>query len=337
MITDARVFDTRDFVPGREMVVARHDQISALSKDVESFLDGFGKTHTLITGPTGSGKTCVARVVLEELRRERLGARTSHVDCWQHHSDFAFIASLLEGIGRPVGLDERNVRHDELLRRLRDDDERPYVVVLDEVDQLDNLNVLHDIYRIDHVYPIMICNRETDLFSRFEARSRSRWGVGQRLRLSSYSLEEIRNILQRRASYGLQPETVSDGVLERVADESAGDARLAIESLKHAALVAADQEDDVITADLVPDAIENAREDVRQKTLSSLNRDQRILYQILEEYGRGMSMGELDSEYHSRVSNPKSTRTLRRYLQKMQHYNLIEVSGEKRGRKYSLR
>ncbi|MEA5387255.1 AAA family ATPase [Haloarculaceae archaeon H-GB11] len=107
------------------MVVARHDEISTVSNDVESFLNGFGKTHTLITGPTGSGKTCVARVVLEEIRRERLDARTAHVDCWQHHSDFAFLASLLEGIGKPVGLDERNVRHDELLRRLRDANDSP--------------------------------------------------------------------------------------------------------------------------------------------------------------------------------------------------------------------
>ncbi|MEA5387256.1 orc1/cdc6 family replication initiation protein [Haloarculaceae archaeon H-GB11] len=211
------------------------------------------------------------------------------------------------------------------------------MVVLDEVDQLDNLDLLHDLYRMSHVYPIMICNEEMDLFSRFDSRSVSRWGVGQRIRCSSYSLEETRNILMVRAMHGLEPAAMADGVLERIADGVAGDARLAIESLKNAAMAAFEQDYDVITADLVPEAVDDARDDVREATLSSLNRHQRILYEILAEFDEELSMSELDGEYHMRVSNPKSTRTLRRYLQKMEHYNLVAISGAKRGQKYSLR
>lgn len=337
MITDARVFDTREFVPSQEMIVSRHDEISALSNDIEAFLDGTGNTHSLITGPTGAGKTCIARFVLEELRKQRLDTRTEHIDCWQHHSDFAFLGRLLAGVGRPVGLDERNVPHDQLLQYLREADDQPYVVVLDELDQLDNLDILHDLYNMSHVYPVMICNREEDLFTRLESRARSRWGVGRKLRCSSYSHDELVNILELRARYGLEPESVTESVLEEIADGVAGDARLAIKGLKHASRIAVEIGKDRINAELVADALTEAEDDVRQATLSSLNRDQRILYEILEEYDVPLGMGEVEGEYHSRVPEPKSTRTLRRYLKKMEHYNLIEISGENRGRTYQLR
>jgi len=46
--------------------------------------------------------------------------------------------------------------------------------------------------------------------------------------------------------------------------------------------------------------------------------------------------GDLYEEYERRVDEPKTNRTLRNYLTKMVHYDLVEAVGKRRGRTYRL-
>ncbi|MFB6292323.1 MAG: AAA family ATPase, partial [Candidatus Nanohaloarchaea archaeon] len=73
----------------------------------------------------------------------------------------------------------------------------------------------------------------------------------------------------------------------------------------------------------------------KSKSEDKLNRHQQVLYEIIKDAGE-IKPGELYERYEERVEEPKVKRTLRKYLQKMDHYRLIESEGEGRWRSYTV-
>jgi hypothetical protein len=47
-------------------------------------------------------------------------------------------------------------------------------------------------------------------------------------------------------------------------------------------------------------------------------------------------MGQLFDTYRTEMDDPRSRRTLRRYIRKMEAYGIVEAEGEKSARTYSL-
>ncbi|MEF8915347.1 hypothetical protein [Natronomonas sp.] len=82
------------------------------------------------------------------------------------------------------------------------------------------------------------------------------------------------------------------------------------------------------------DAIPAAEREERQRSLSRLTYEQRLLFETLPEEGSWLQSEELHATYDEVSEQGKSRRTRRNWLQKMQHYNLIEKGGEGRGTKY---
>jgi len=135
---------------------------------------------------------------------------------------------------------------------------------------------------------------------------------------------------------GLDEDVITDDQLYRIADAAAGDARLAIGILRTAAGKADRENHERITDDILLDAAEDARAQIKQKSLDSLTPHQRVVYDIVREHG---SVGP--SEIHERysqevVDDPRTKRTIRTYLSKMEQYNLLEAEGTSRDREYSL-
>ena len=64
MIQDARVLQD-DHLP-RE-IVHRHEEMNQIAGALEPVVDGDTPQDTLLTGPSGAGKTCIARATLNEL------------------------------------------------------------------------------------------------------------------------------------------------------------------------------------------------------------------------------------------------------------------------------
>lgn len=333
MITDARVLDVEEFVPSE--ILHRHAEIETLSGALDPLLHGQRGQHSFLFGPSGAGKTCTARYTVQELERELLNLRTKYVNCWRHHSEFRFLYQLLDGIGAALDVQQRVTPHDEMLQRLESHDESPYVVVLDEVDQLDEPSLLYDLAGMEHVHMILIANREDEFWNNLDERLVSRLRGGRTIRMEGYTSTELVDILWGRIDAALRAGTVSEEVVEYIGDLAAGDARAAIGILRESAQLARERDLGEITLDLVDEAEPTARESIRQKTLSNLTRHQRVVYEIVEEEGE-VTPGDLYAEYGQRVTNPKSKRTMRRYMKKMEQYNLVAIVGEKRGRQYQL-
>ena len=331
MIVDDRVL-REDFVPSE--VVHRHDEVNLLSESLEPLLYGRRADPAFCFGPTGVGKTCIARYTLAQLREQEPAVEVAYVNCWQEYTRFRVLYSVLEAVGRTFDI-HRSTPKDELFGRLRETDDCPIVVILDEVDQLEETAALYDLHRLSHVSLVLIANREEELFASFDDRVRSRLRAGTRVRFDRYGTDELAAILAERADKALEPGCVSDEQLRTIADAASGDARVGIGILRSAARRASQHGGECVTDDVLESAIPDARTAIRRKTVEGLIEHQRVLYDIVADVGE-IEPGDLYDEYERRVDNPKTNRTLRNYLTKMVHYDLIEAVGKRRGRTYRI-
>jgi Cdc6-like AAA superfamily ATPase len=183
MITDARILQP-EFIP-RE-VQHRDAEVNYLSSVLDPITEGQRTDPALLHGPSGAGKTCIAQFLVEQLREEVVDVNYQYVNCWEDYSRFKTLYRLLDGISSTVDVHRQSTPKDVLLERLKEPDETPYVVILDEVDQLEDKSLLYDLYRIPHLTMILISNDEDGLFGSIDDRLHSRLTDCERIRFGSY-------------------------------------------------------------------------------------------------------------------------------------------------------
>lgn len=332
MIQDARVLQP-EFVP-RE-VEHRDGEVDALTNALDPITRGEPGETAFLFGPSGTGKTCIAQYTVERLREQVVDIEHQYVNCWRDHTRYRALYRVLDGIEGTLDVHRQSTPTDELSERLRSYSGVPYVVVLDEVDQLQDTGVLYDLYSIPDCTMVLVANREADVFDDLDDRVRSRLHSARRVRFDSYGLDELVAILEARVKWGLNGD-VDREHLEQIADAAAGDARIAIGILRNAARDAERAGRETLTAALVEGAVPEARQQVRRTNLETLTDHQRTLYDIIAEHDE-IDPGELYGQYRERVADPKADRTVRNYLQKMVRYDLVVADGEKRARTYRVR
>jgi len=332
MIVDARPLQP-EFVPGD--VRHRDGETDALTSGLEPVLDGRHVEPVLLHGPSGTGKTCIARHAVDRLRKEVVDLHTQYVNCWQDYTRYKVLYRLLEGIGRAYDVHRQSTPRDELVDRLRDGLDDPYVAVLDEVDQLSEKEVLYDLHRVRGLSVVLIANAEEELFSVLEGRVASRIKTATRIHFDRYGTDQLVGILEDRVRWGLHEDAVTDDQLRWIADAAGGDARVAIATLRAAAQEADRRGLDRLTTDAIEAAAPKAKAEIRRKNLEKLTDDQRALYDIIEEREE-VAPDDLYEAYSERVAEAKSRRMVRNYLRKMRRYNLVKAEGEGRARTYSL-
>lgn len=177
-----------------------------------------GRDHPAVRAP-GVGKTRLARVVTERVRRGR----------WTSTPSPSTAGRTTPAIGRCTAPSTASPPpRDALFERLRGPNETPCVVTHDEADQLQDTSALHDPAAHDGAgRPPARPGRSPTRRPPPEPAPVERPGPGRRPR-------------QRGAGRGrLRPgavEATGTAALERVADAAAGDARVAVGTLRRAAL-----------------------------------------------------------------------------------------------------
>ncbi|MFB6192719.1 MAG: Cdc6/Cdc18 family protein [Candidatus Nanohaloarchaea archaeon] len=330
IIEDARVLSA-DYLPNK--MVHRDSERQAIAENLKPILEGEQPIDMLLHGPPGTGKTAMANYVVEELENHASNLEYGSVQCFRNPSRFEAYYQLVRDMGEFVTRD--GTATEELLDIIEEKArKRPMVVIIDELDQLKDESFLYDISRLNTVGKIMISNTET-VFGRLDQRIQSSFSTREDIRFESYSEKELTDILLDRRKHGLKPETVSRKQLERIAERSNGDARVAIGTLRLAARKAEREGLEEITDSIIEESFSDAVEKDKSLSLNRLNSHQRILYNVIKKEG-DVAPGDLYEEYRSKAEEPKNKRTLRRYLNKMQDFGLIEAKGEKRGRRYSI-
>lgn len=330
MIENARVL-REGFVPND--LVHRDAEVNALSRVLDPITRGEPTEPVLVTGPSGVGKTTIAKFVVSQLREAVLDVAAVHVNCWRTHSRFKTSYEILDGLGRSVDVHRQSTPHDELLDRLAAYDGPPVIVTLDEVDQLADARLVYDLYQLSGFSTILITNDETELLSGLDNRVRSRLHTAETVQFDAYHDHELVDILSARVEHGLAPDSVTREQLQRIAGAAAGDARVALSILRSGARRADYEGTDRITDAHIRRAIPEGHQTVRKRNLDALRPPQRELYELLESCGE-ISPGELYERYVEQVEDPRTKRTIRSWLKKLAHYNLVVASGSGPDRTY---
>ena len=331
MIQNPQFLDT-DFLP--PSIQHRDSETNHLSTVLQSLSWNSPSQNAALYGPPGAGKTCTARQLVDRLQQQAPSTDTKYIDCWRNHRPKQFLQHVIDGIDTPTITHPNATSHAEYFQHVREHD-RPYVVILDEVDQLDDSSLLPRLLDVPHVSVVLIANREETFLASVDESVSSTVRAAEKIHFDAYSDRELNSILEKRVDWGLTWNAITTDQLELIARKARGDARHAITTLRLAAKAAFDADMVEITDAVIATAACDARDVIRQKNISKLNRHQRILYDIISRE-RSVRAEELYREYRSEVDDPRVDRTLRDYLNKMCQYNLIRKDGSNRGRTYEV-
>lgn len=326
---DKRVF-LEDWVPSD--LECRDAELSQLALALEPVIDAEPAADVFATGPSGVGKTMSTRYILEKLNEHRLDLETAYVNCWSDSTQYRALYRIIDELrGTTVHQYATSVSR---LREPLDDLDQPLVAILDEVDQLTDTQLLYDLYEASGVNLVLVANEQPAVLADLDDRLQSRLRGATSIRFDRYALDELLPILQQRVRHGLQDGVIDKPHLERIARAADGSARDAISILRTAAQQALTRENETITTAIVDVAIEDVGSRMRPAVVDRLNPHQEVLLEVLLDHDR-LSPGELYDRYTDRIDDPRSNRTVRKYLRKLERYDLLVSSGTSQTRQYA--
>ena len=322
-------------------LVHRDAEMAQVSRALQPALRGERPEDLLISGPSGVGKTTLARLFLDNPRSPTnldsailrvLGETTGSV-----------LRDAIDAHPSDVSV-HRGVATDRLAGILREAVDEPYVLVLDEADDLPETGALDELMSIPGVAVIAIAHDADKWLARIDQRYRTQFDGEHHVRLDRYSPTELADILEPRAEQGLDPDGWSRVVLEDVADEVAGRARDAIQTLKWAARLAGERDQGAITSMEIVDGHEEAQREIRAAALESLPYHHQVLYELVRLEGP-IESHELhecyeavaSKAYDGQMGTPigKRSRTLK--LRKLAEYGLVDwTDHEDNSRTYAV-
>lgn len=88
------------------------------------------------------------KYAVDRLCQQNPGVNAVYVDCWEDHSTFQTLYRILDHLEETLDIHRKSTPRDVLLERLKDHDDQPSVVILDEVDQLDDKDLLYDLINL---------------------------------------------------------------------------------------------------------------------------------------------------------------------------------------------
>ena len=226
IVTDGEVL-SESYVPS--IVHVREDQVKQLLSCLSPSPQSKRLTHTWLYGPAGSGKTCVARYVLNELN-QRHTLRSVHVNCWNHPTLYSILDKVAQEL-RLLGTQIQStvVKLDRFKKAVGT---RPFILVLDEIDCVapkERNAILYRLSSIENLALVCIAGNRYSLHV-LEDRVKSRLNP-KLIEFRPYTPEDLATICRFRAELGLEPDAWSEGTLRRIAQLAVGDARCAIQTL----------------------------------------------------------------------------------------------------------
>ncbi|WP_327054143.1 Cdc6/Cdc18 family protein [Halomicrococcus gelatinilyticus] len=286
-------------VPESNRIVGRDSEIEAVAAELRPIVRSEPPNNVMIYGKTGTGKSLVARHVTERARRaaeaQDVSVGTVYVDCAQHNTQTRVARTITRdlndeprtGLSIPragIGSGE----YYDYLWEILDATYDATIIILDEVDRLDDDDVLMQLSRAResgkadcHLGVIAISNKieyRDELNERVKSSLREEEFVFQ-----PYDANQLRDIMNHRRD-AFRDGVLTDDVIPLTAAFAAqehGDARKAIEILRHAGELAERQSNECVTEENVREAQEWAEIDRFEELLrGSTTQVKFILYAL---------------------------------------------------------
>ncbi|MBN3037588.1 MAG: orc1/cdc6 family replication initiation protein [Candidatus Diapherotrites archaeon] len=330
---EKRAVIIRDDTPLREWFVPEHimhreGQQQEIARCLKPITLNRASRNVFMYGPCGTGKTLLAQWVMKELEAHSAQARTAYVNCWKRNTTHAALTEILSQLDVYVNYKQGT---NDLFKVLEKEAAKHKVVVtLDEVDALETTELLYSLPR-SGIGLVMISNDAYALLD-VDARIKSSLAA-EGVEFPAYTTEEVYDVLGDRKKYAFVPSSVGETVLKTAARLADGDCRIALETMRRAALLAEDADRETVTAEDVKNAFSSTKNLRKTEALKRLNPHEKALYLILEKQ-KELGTKELFTAYNSEVKEPASERSYRNYMNHLVRLGLVKAKGELTGRKY---
>ena len=332
-----------------EKLVHRDDQIKQIARYWVDVLDGVTPSNVTLYGKTGTGKTAASKFAREQLIeiscQESSFVKVIYIRCTDYTTEYQVIAELCNKLGRDVP--SRGWTKGEVINTFRSlfrtnafGKKLHLIVILDEIDILlnkDGDGILYTLTRTDNVSVLSISNY-LDFKNLITPRVNSSLN-DKEIVFPPYGADQLSDILKGRAELSFKDGVLDDDVIplcSAMAAKEEGDARYALDLLKHAGELAFDEEGKKVTSDHVRRAKDRIEHNKVTEIISTLPlQQQRVLEAILSltKQKEEISSGKLYEEY--KEISKKDAVTYRRifdFIGELELLGIISTNTISRGR-----
>ena len=332
-----------------DKLVHRDDQIKQIAKYWVDVLDDVTPSNVTLYGKTGTGKTAASKFAREQLlevaNKENIFVKVIYIRCTDYTTEYQVIAELCNKLGRDVP--SRGWTKGEVVNTFRNifrtnafGKKLHLIVILDEIDILldkDGDGILYTLTRTDNVSVLSISNY-LDFKNLIKSRVNSSLN-DKEIVFPPYGADQLSDILTERAKLSFNDDVLESDVIplcSAMAAKEEGDARYALDLLKHAGELAFDEDSSKVTSEHVKKAKDKIEHNKVTEIISTLPlQQQRVLEAILilTKQGEEISSGKLYEEY--KEISKKDAVTYRRifdFINELELLGLISTNTISRGR-----
>ena len=291
---DEHVFEI-DYLP--EAFRHRESQLESLKYALRPAVRGSRPLNTMIQGPPGTGKTTAVQKLFGELGGQT-DIQTVRVNCQVDSTRYAVFSRIFQGIfdyePPSSGISFKKL-FGQLTERLVDDED-VLVVALDDVnylcyenevsDTLGSLLRAHETHSGVKIGVIVVSSDlSLDLIDELDTRVQSVFRP-EEIFFPRYAVDEIRSILQERATRGFHDGVIGQRGLERIAELTAdsGDLRVGIDLLRRAGMQAEMRASRAIATEDIEAAYEKSKHVHLSRSLRGLSESERALLEVLVDH-----------------------------------------------------
>ena len=305
---------TEAFIPTR--LLHREGQLKELERCLKPALNRKNIENVFLVGPSGTGKTTLAKWVLESYFKEI----SAYINCWKYKSTHEVLKEILLNFEVPIHGREPT---SELIKKLENLIEKKHLIIvcLDEVDQLDSFDILYILAR--NTCGLLLASTHYHALIDLPSRIKSSLALTE-IEFPAYKPDELFDILKDRIEYSFRPGTIKNNLIKIASIAAEGDARVALEILRRAGKKAEDKGLKEVTIEEIKQAIKEAKKTKAAFFLSKLNEHQKVIYEILGKRKK-MASGMLYREYAKIVNKPVVDRAYRNYMKQMVELSLVKA------------
>ena len=315
---------TEAFVPTR--LLHREGQIRELERCLKPALKNRSIENIFLMGTSGTGKTTIAKWILENYFKEI----SAYVNCWKYRTTHEVLKEILLAQQIPVHGREPTGELTKSLEKIVK--KRKVIVCLDEVDRLDDFDLLYLLARSG--CGMILISTRCHILANLTTRIRSSLALTE-IEFPSYKAEELYDIIRDRVEFAFRPGSLKNEFIKIASLAAQGDARAGLEIIRKAGKKAEIKYLNEVTMRELEETINEMNKLRKLYPFDKLNEHQKAIYSILEKK-RKLSSGLLYDEYCTIMKSPVVDRAYRNYMRRMVSLGLIKSEGKRRWKSYEI-